>query len=69
MSEDRLWKFKRPEWMNSVFARNAGVYASGALVRFSPPLSWLCISRSLSSQADERPRSLSPIELPPRIHP
>jgi hypothetical protein len=32
MSEDRLWKFKRPEWLNSVWARNAGVYAAGGLV-------------------------------------
>ncbi|KAH8881523.1 UPF0220-domain-containing protein [Thozetella sp. PMI_491] len=31
MSEDRLWKFRKPEWMNSVMARNTGVYASGAL--------------------------------------
>ncbi|KAL2258902.1 hypothetical protein VTK26DRAFT_7607 [Humicola hyalothermophila] len=31
MSEDRLWKFRRPEWMNSVWARNAGVYTAGGL--------------------------------------
>ncbi|AEO56904.1 hypothetical protein MYCTH_78441 [Thermothelomyces thermophilus ATCC 42464] len=31
MSEDRLWKFRRPEWLNSVWARNAGVYAAGGL--------------------------------------
>ncbi|KAI9898366.1 hypothetical protein N3K66_006726 [Trichothecium roseum] len=31
MEEDRLWKFSRPEWLNSVWARNAGVYGSGAL--------------------------------------
>ncbi|KAH6626972.1 hypothetical protein B0J18DRAFT_426174 [Chaetomium sp. MPI-SDFR-AT-0129] len=30
MSEDRLWKFRRPEWLNSIWARNAGVYAAGA---------------------------------------
>ncbi|KAJ4302238.1 Vacuolar protein sorting-associated protein 68 [Collariella sp. IMI 366227] len=29
MSEDRLWKFRRPEWLNSVWARNSGVYAAG----------------------------------------
>lgn len=29
--EERLWKFSRPEWMNSVWARNAGVYAAGGL--------------------------------------
>lgn len=33
MSEDRLWKFRRPEWLNSIWARNAGVYAAGAFVR------------------------------------
>jgi hypothetical protein len=32
-SEERLWKFKKPEWLNSVWARNAGVYGAGALVR------------------------------------
>lgn len=32
MSEDRLWKFRKPEWLNSVYARNAGVYSAGALV-------------------------------------
>ncbi|TLD23931.1 hypothetical protein PspLS_06592 [Pyricularia sp. CBS 133598] len=31
MEEERLWKFRRPQWLNSVWARNAGVYASGAL--------------------------------------
>ncbi|RKU45023.1 hypothetical protein DL546_004516 [Coniochaeta pulveracea] len=31
MSEDRLWKFRKPEWMHSAWARNAGVYASGGL--------------------------------------
>ena len=33
MEEERLWKFKRPEWLNSVWARNSGVYAAGGLVR------------------------------------
>lgn len=39
MSEDRLWKFRKPEWMHSAWARNAGVYAAGGLVClfFSPP--------------------------------
>lgn len=32
MEEDRLWKFRKPEWLNSVWVRNAGVYGSGALV-------------------------------------
>ncbi|KUI56773.1 Vacuolar protein sorting-associated protein 68 [Cytospora mali] len=31
MSDDRLWKFRKPEWMTSVYARNAGVYSAGAL--------------------------------------
>lgn len=36
MSEERLWKFRRPEWMNNANARSAGVYGAGALV--SPSL-------------------------------
>lgn len=32
MSEERLWKFKRPEWMNSAAARSAGIYSAGGLV-------------------------------------
>lgn len=32
MEEERLWKFRKPEWLNSVWARNTGVYAAGALV-------------------------------------
>jgi len=31
MSEERLWKFRKPEWMNSATARGAGVYGAGAL--------------------------------------
>jgi len=31
MSEERLWKFKKPEWLNSATARSAGVYGAGAL--------------------------------------
>ncbi|RFU32219.1 hypothetical protein B7463_g4104, partial [Scytalidium lignicola] len=31
MSEERLWKFKRPEWLNNAAVRSAGVYAAGAL--------------------------------------
>ena len=38
MSEDRLWKFRRPEWMHSAWFRNAGVYTAGGLVRL-PSLS------------------------------
>jgi len=35
MSEERLWKFRKPEWMNSATARSAGVYAAGALFSLS----------------------------------
>ncbi|KAK5627213.1 hypothetical protein RRF57_002928 [Xylaria bambusicola] len=31
MEEGRLWKFGKPAWLNSVWARNAGVYGAGAL--------------------------------------
>ncbi|KAI1337526.1 vacuolar protein sorting-associated protein [Xylariaceae sp. FL0016] len=31
MEEDRLWKFGKPAWLNSAWARNAGVYSAGAL--------------------------------------
>jgi hypothetical protein len=34
MEEERLWKFGVPAWLNSAWARNAGIYAAGALVRF-----------------------------------
>ncbi|KAK3493913.1 hypothetical protein B0T13DRAFT_321922 [Neurospora crassa] len=30
MSEERLFRFSRPEWLNSAWVRNAGVYAAGA---------------------------------------
>lgn len=36
--EDRLWKFRKPQWMNSVAVRNAGVYSAGGLVRPLPGL-------------------------------
>ncbi|CAL3966039.1 hypothetical protein PZA11_002823 [Diplocarpon coronariae] len=35
MSEERLWKFRKPEWMNSATARSTGVYAAGALFSLS----------------------------------
>lgn len=38
MEEDRLWKFRKPEWLNSAWARSAGVYGAGALVRLFPLL-------------------------------
>ncbi|OAA61711.1 upf0220 domain containing protein [Niveomyces insectorum RCEF 264] len=31
LSDERLWKFRWPQWVNSAWARNAGVYASGGL--------------------------------------
>jgi len=31
MEEERLWKFRKPAWLNSAWARNAGVYAAGGL--------------------------------------
>ncbi|KAI2643503.1 hypothetical protein GGS21DRAFT_19159 [Xylaria nigripes] len=31
MEEERIWKFGKPAWLNSAWARNAGVYSSGAL--------------------------------------
>ncbi|KAK8038222.1 hypothetical protein PG994_014989 [Apiospora phragmitis] len=31
MEDDRLWKFSKPQWMNSAWVRNAGVYSAGAL--------------------------------------
>lgn len=31
MEEDRLWKFRKPEWLSSVWARNSGVYIAGGL--------------------------------------
>ncbi|KAL5615640.1 hypothetical protein BROUX41_005678 [Berkeleyomyces rouxiae] len=31
MDSDHLWKFRRPEWLNSMWARNAGVYSAGGL--------------------------------------
>lgn len=34
-SDDRLWKFRRPEWLNSAWARTAGVYGAGALFSLS----------------------------------
>ncbi|PMB68918.1 Vacuolar protein sorting-associated protein 68 [Beauveria bassiana] len=32
MEEDRLWKFTKPEWLNSIRARNAGIYVAGGLL-------------------------------------
>ncbi|CAD6501681.1 BgTH12-01931 [Blumeria graminis f. sp. triticale] len=31
LSEERLWKFRKPNWMNTATARSLGVYGSGIL--------------------------------------
>ncbi|KAI1814762.1 UPF0220-domain-containing protein [Poronia punctata] len=31
MEEERLWKFGMPAWLNSAWARNAGIYSAGGL--------------------------------------
>jgi len=31
MPEERLWKFRKPEWLNSATARSGGIYSAGAL--------------------------------------
>lgn len=33
MTSNRLFRFPKPEWLNSPNTRTAGVYAAGALVR------------------------------------
>lgn len=33
MADHRLFRFQRPQWLNSPNARTAGVYLAGALVR------------------------------------
>jgi hypothetical protein len=56
MSEERLWKFRKPEWLNSVYARNAGVYSAGALVSAQashPARSW---GRRRETQGQRWPR-------------
>lgn len=50
MEEERLWKFGKPAWLNSAWARNAGVYAAGALVRLLLPSLPPCISPSSASR-------------------
>lgn len=36
VSENRLFRWSKPEWMNSSSIRGAGVYTSGALVSSAP---------------------------------
>jgi len=31
LPEERLWRFRKPEWLNSIWVRNAGVYTAGGL--------------------------------------
>jgi hypothetical protein len=33
MDSERLWRFRKPAWLNSATTRMASVYAAGALVR------------------------------------
>ncbi len=35
-SDNRLFRFSKPEWLNNSTVRNSGVYAAGALVK--PPV-------------------------------
>lgn len=35
-SNNRLFRWSKPEWLNNNTVRNAGVYTSGALVGTSP---------------------------------
>lgn len=49
MSEERLWKFRKPEWMNSAVGRSAGVYAAGALV--CCPFSLIVISSAMDMRS------------------
>ncbi|KAH0445003.1 hypothetical protein CcaCcLH18_00064 [Colletotrichum camelliae] len=54
MEEERLWKFRKPEWLNSIWARNLGVYGAGAL----PPG---CAASQLPSTFQDNPTAnLSP---------
>jgi hypothetical protein len=43
MSSHRLFRFPKPQWLNSANSRTFGVYAAGALVRF--PFFHLPLSR------------------------
>ena len=36
MDEHRLFKFPKPQWLNSANSRTAGIYFSGSLVILSP---------------------------------
>ena len=50
MSSHRLFRFPKPEWLNSPNTRTAGVYLAGALVRAGP---WSAYTRF------ERPTNIS----------
>jgi len=76
LPEERLWRFRKPEWLNSIWARNAGVYTAGGLVRLplSPSLPSL-VSFKANSQSPVLPRLLPPPRLrrlvqilPQRLH-
>jgi hypothetical protein len=38
MDSDRLFRFPKPQWMNSANTRTAGVYLAGGLVCSKPPV-------------------------------
>ncbi|CAJ2508032.1 Uu.00g092180.m01.CDS01 [Anthostomella pinea] len=54
MEDDRLWKFSRPAWLNSAWARNVGVYSAGALfsLAFYVLLDSAVWSKSALNQSD-----------------
>ncbi|OAA75801.1 hypothetical protein LLEC1_05083 [Akanthomyces lecanii] len=54
MEEDRLWKFTKPEWLNSIWARNAGIYTAGGLfsLAFYTMLDAAVWSKSASNGSD-----------------
>jgi hypothetical protein len=37
MNSERLFRFRKPAWLNSATSRMASVYLAGALVRPHPP--------------------------------
>lgn len=73
MSDRRLFRFPKPQWLNSASTRIAGVYVAGALVRLSIlPCTSLshylqCLYSSLlpSSSSSMPPRSANPTSTAP----
>jgi hypothetical protein len=50
VSENRLFRWGKPEWLNNSTIRNTGVYTSGALARHHPPVSLQCRTNPASSR-------------------